>query len=350
MSTPATGRRSAHPDLTTTYLGLRLDGPVIASAGPLTGRTDSLLELEAAGAAAVVLPSLFEEELVAEELSLHEALELGTQSYAEALDFFPAVDSYDVGPDRHLRLLDEAKRVLTIPVVASVNATRPGSWERYATLMADAGADAIELNIYAMAADASRTAAQVEEGYLEVVREVRAAVAVPLAVKLSPYFSSFAHFAHAVVDAGADGLVLFNRFYQPDLDLATLSVRPTVELSTPSELRLPLRWLATLRPQLPGTSLAATSGIHRAEDVAKALLVGADVACTTSAVLHHGPEHLRTVLTDLVEWLVDHDYESVDQLRGSMSAAGAEDPSAFERANYVKALTGYHPPPRGTTR
>jgi dihydroorotate dehydrogenase (fumarate) len=242
---------------------------------------ETLRQLEAAGASAAVLPSLFEEELVNEELSMHEALEQGTNSFAESLDYFPHTDFYDIGPDRHIRLVEEAKRVLSIPVIASVNAAHAGSWKRYATMMADAGADAIELNVYAMATDPSRAAADVEASYLDIVREVREAVTVPLAVKLSPYFSSLPQFCAAVVAAGADGLVLFNRFYQPDLNLNTLEVQPTVELSTPAELRLPLRWLAILRPQLRGTSLAATSGVHSAEDVIKALLVGADVACMT---------------------------------------------------------------------
>lgn len=333
-------------DLTSTYLGLTLSGPVIASASPLTGRVDSLLQLEAAGASAAVLPSLFEEEIVADDLSLHEALEQGTNSFAESLDYFPYTDFYDAGPQRHVRLVEESKRQLSIPVIASVNAAHPGSWKSYATMMADAGADAIELNVYAMATDPRLSAAEVESSYLDLVRDVRAAVSVPLAVKLSPYFSSLPHFAAAVVDAGADGLVLFNRFYQPDLDLGSLQVRPTVDLSVPAELRLPLRWLAILRPQLPTTSLAATSGVHSAQDVAKALLVGADVACMTSAVLRHGPGHVSGVLDGLRAWLRDNEYESVDQLRGSVSSAGAEDPAAFERANYVKVLSSYQPTPQ----
>jgi dihydroorotate dehydrogenase (fumarate) len=332
-------------DLTSTYLGLRLSGPVIASASPLTGKVESLRQLEAAGASAVVLPSLFEEELVDEELSIHEALEQGTNSFAESLDYFPDTDFYDLGPQRHVRLVEEAKRALAIPVIASVNAARSGSWQRYATMMAEAGADAIELNLYAMAADPSLGSGDVEESYLDVVREVRAAVGVPLAVKLSPYFSCLPHFAAAVVAAGVDGLVLFNRFYQPDLDLQTLDVTPTVELSRPAELRLPLRWLAILRPQLRGTSLAATSGVHSADDVVKALLVGADVACMTSAALRYGPAHFRTVLDGLVTWLQDNEYESVAQLRGSVSTAGAQDPAAFERANYVRVLSSYQPAP-----
>jgi dihydroorotate dehydrogenase (fumarate) len=332
-------------DLTSTYLGLTLSGPVIASAGPHTSRMETLLQLEAAGVSAAVLPSLFEEEIVDEELSMHEAFEQGTNAFAESLDYFPGTDFYDIGPQRHVRLVSEAKRRLSIPVIASVNAAHVGSWQRYATMMADAGADAIELNIYAMPGDPALGAADVEESYLDIVRAVRGAVRVPLAVKLSPFFSSLPHFAAEVVAAGADGLVLFNRFYQPDLNLRTLEVKPTVELSTPAELRLPLRWLAILRPQLRGTSLAATSGIHGAKDAIKALMVGADVACMTSALLLLGPQHARTVLDGLTTWLEENEYESVAQLRGSVSSAGAEDPAAFERANYVRVLSSYQPAP-----
>jgi dihydroorotate dehydrogenase (fumarate) len=242
--------------------------------------------------------------------------------------------------------VEEAKAQLSIPVIASVNAAHMGSWPRYATMMADAGADAIELNIYAMTTDPARTAADVEAEYLDIVRVVRAAVQVPLAVKLSPYFSSLPHFANAVVRSGADGLVLFNRFYQPDLNLRTLKIKPTLELSVPGELRLPLRWLAILRPQLPGTSLAASTGVHSAKDVAKALLVGADVVGMTSSVLQHGPGHVRVVLDKLVTWMEDNEYESVAQLRGSASVAGAEDPAAFERANYLRVLSSYRPAPK----
>ncbi|MDQ1295611.1 MAG: hypothetical protein QG608_3496 [Actinomycetota bacterium] len=335
------------PDLSTTYLGLRLGSPIIASAGPLTGRVESLLELEYAGVGAAVLPSLFEEEIEQEELSLHEALEQGANQFAEALDYFPSTDFGELGPERHVRLVQEAKQRLSIPVIASVNAARTGSWSRYATMMADAGADAIELNVYAVAANPKLTAAEVEENSLDVIREVREAVNVPLALKLSPYFSSLPHFAARAVHAGVDGLVLFNRFYAPDLDLHTLAVRPRVELSTSAELRLPLRWLGILRPQLPETDLAATSGIHSHQDVLKALLVGANVACTTSAVLEKGPGHVRTMLNGLRDWLTEREYTSVDQLRGSVSTASAEDPEAFERSNYVKVLSSFQPaPPR----
>ncbi|HEY6798814.1 MAG TPA: dihydroorotate dehydrogenase-like protein [Kineosporiaceae bacterium] len=327
------------PDLRTTYLGLPLSGPVIASAGPLTGRLEDLLRLEDAGAAAVVLPSLFEEEVIDEELLLDEHLEQGTNSYAESVDYFPVLPELELGAERHLRLLGEAKERLGIPVIASLNAVHPGSWERYAGEFVAAGADAVELNLYSMATDPTRDAATVEAGYLEVIAGVRKAVNVPLAVKLSPYLSSTAHFAAAAVATGVDGLVLFNRFYTPDLDLSTFGVAPRLELSTSADLRLPLRWIGVLRPQLPATSLAATSGVHAAEDVAKALLVGANVACMTSALIKKGPQHLRTVLDGLESWMEGSLYASVAEMRGSASAAGVADPGGFERAQYVRLLT-----------
>src|SRR5215207_3485126 len=244
-------------DLRTTYLGLRLHSPLVASASPLTGHLDSLLALQEAGAAAVVLPSLFQEEVENDSLQLHERLETGALSFPEATDFFPELEFGDVGPWGHVKLTSAAKDMLRIPVIASINGTTPGGWVYYAQAMEQAGADAIELNLYAVAADSTRSGADVEAGYLEVVRRVRAAVDIPLAVKLSPFFSSTAHFARRVAETGADGLVLFNRFYQPDIDLDTLDVLPRVALSDPRELRLPLRWLAILRPQLTTTSLAS---------------------------------------------------------------------------------------------
>jgi len=327
--------------LDTTYLGLRLRSPLIASASPLTGRIDTLVALEQAGAAAVVLPSLFEEEVESESMRLHERLETGANSFPEAGDFFPELEFDDIGPQRHVKLTAAAKDALQIPVIASVNGITPGGWVRYAQLMVEAGADAIELNLYSVAADPSRSAGEVESNYLETVRLVRAAVTVPLAVKLSPFLSSTAHFAHAVVEAGADGLVLFNRFYQPDIDLETLDVLPRVELSDPRELRLPLRWLAILRPQLRTTSLAATTGVHSGYDAAKALLVGADAVMMTSALLRNGPRHIARVEAELAAWLAERDYASVNQLRGSVSHFAATDPTGFERANYLRTLASY---------
>ena len=326
-------------ELATTYLGLALATPIVASAGPLNDNVDVVQRLEAAGASAVVMPSLFEEEVLAEELMLNRSLEAGSERFAEALDYFPDVPEIATAGDRYVRRVVQLKEAVHIPVIASLNATTPGGWVRYAALLADAGADAIELNLYHIASDPNRTGAQVEDDRLAVVETVRATIDIPLAVKLSPYFSSMANFARRVVDAGADGLVLFNRFYQPDLDLEELEVVPRLDLSTPAELRLPLRWLAILRPLLdPHVSLAATSGVHSGLDAAKAIAVGADVAMTTSSLLHNGPEHVGTIVTELQEWLRSHEYVGVGQLRGSMSHASTPDPAAFERANYMKVL------------
>jgi dihydroorotate dehydrogenase (fumarate) len=333
------------PDLTTRYLGLELRSPIVASASPLTGEPATARLVEEAGAAALVLPSLFEEEILHEELELNRSLEAGSDHYAEALDYFPPVHELPTAGDRYLALVETVKAQSSVPVIASLNATRAGAWARHAALIEAAGADALELNLYHLAADPTRNAADMEAADLAVVHEVRAALAIPLAVKLSPYYSAMAHFASEVVAADADGLVLFNRFYQPDLDLEELEVVNRIELSRPWELRLPLRWIAILRPQLgPAVSLGATSGVHEGTDVVKALMVGADVAMLTSALLAHGPDHLRQVEQDLVAWMVDHEYDSVDQLRGSATQATSGDPSAFERANYVKALHSWSTP------
>ncbi len=326
-------------DLSTRYLGLELRSPLVASPSPLTRDPDSAARLVEAGAAALVLPSLFEEEILEEENELNRALEAGSDQFAEALDYFPAITSYAGTGDQYLDRLRRLKARVAVPVIASLNASTPGGWVRYARLMQDAGADALELNLYHVAADPSKTAIDMEARDLEVIGGVRAAIDIPLAVKLSPYYSAFASFARRVVDAGADGLVLFNRFYQPDLDLESLDVVARLELSRPSELRLPMRWIAILRPQLPpGVSLAATSGIHGGTDAIKALMVGADVTMMTSALLRQGPGHIRTVEAEILAWMADHEYESVAQLRGSASQAAVENPSAFERANYRNVL------------
>jgi dihydroorotate dehydrogenase (fumarate) len=333
------------PDLTTRYLGLELRSPIVASASPLNGEPATARLVEEAGAAALVLPSLFEEEIVHEEVELSRALDAGTEHFAEALDYFPGVPGFTTAGDRYLALVETMKAQSSVPVIASLNATRPGEWARYGALLESAGADALELNLYHVAADPSRSAADMEAADLAVVHEVRAALAIPLAVKLSPYYSAMAHFAREVVAADADGLVLFNRFYQPDLDLEELEVVNRIELSRPWELRLPLRWIAILRPQLgPAVSLAATSGVHEGTDVVKALMVGADVAMLTSALLARGPDRLRQVEQELVGWMVEHEYDSVGQLRGSATQATSGDPSAFERANYITALHSWSAP------
>ena len=331
-------------DLGTTYLGLPLASPIVASASPLTGELDTARRIVDAGAAAIVLPSLFEEEILREEVELNLALEAGAEHFAEALDYFPGVPEIATAADRYIAKVARLKAAVDVPVIASLNATSPGGWTRYAALLAEAGADAIELNLYHVAADPDRSAADVEDEKLAVVAAVRGAITVPLAVKLSPYFSSTAHFARRVVEAGADGLVLFNRFYQPDIDLDALDVVPRLELSSPWELRLPLRWIAILRPLLQGTSLAATSGIASGADAAKAIAVGADVAMMTSAILRFGPGHVATVTAELQRWLDEHDYVGVSQLRASMSHTATADPAAFERANYHKVLHSWTAP------
>jgi dihydroorotate dehydrogenase (fumarate) len=331
--------------LDTSYLGLDLRSPIVASSGPLTGDPDTAARLADAGAGALVLPSLFEEEIVHDQVELTSVLEAGAEHFAEALDYFPEVPAYPSALDRYIANLRAIKARVSIPVIASLNAASAGGWVRYGRLLGDAGADALELNLYRVAADPACSASHIEADDLALIAEVKAAVAVPVAVKLSPFYSAMADFAVRAVGAGADGLVLFNRFYQPDLDVDTLEIVPRLELSSPWELRLPLRWIAILHPLLQGrTSLAATSGVETGADVAKALLVGADVAMTTSAVLRHGPAHLRTLERDLVAWMADHEYESVAQLRGSVSHATSDNPSAFERANYVRTLHSWTSP------
>ena len=336
-------------DLTTSYLGLSLRSPIVASASPITRDLRAVEQLLAAGAGAIVLPSLFEEEIIHEEIQLNRALEAGSNHFAEALDYFPTVREMADAGRRYLDDLECIKVASTVPVIGSLNATSTGGWSRYAKLIEDAGADALELNLYRVAADPHRSAAEMEATDLDVIAAVRAQIRIPLAVKLSPYYSAMANFATRVADAGADGLVLFNRFYQPDLDLDTLDVVPRVELSQPWELRLPLRWIAILRPQLPHVSLAATSGIGQGTDVVKVLMVGADVAMTTSSLLRHGPAHLSSMEADLRAWMADHEYDSVSQLQGSASQATSDNPSAFERANYMRTLHSWVTPDSDTS-
>ena len=332
-------------DLRTRYLGLELRSPIVASAAPPNREPATAGLLERAGAGAIVLPSLFEEEILAEEIELNRSLEQGTEHFAEALDYFPAVEGFVGAADRYLASLERVKARVTVPIIASLNADSAGGWVRYARLIQDAGADALELNLYRVAADPRKTAADIEATDLGLIEAVRAAVTIPLAIKLSPYYSAFANFAAAAIGAGANGLVLFNRFYQPDLDLEALEVVPRVELSHSWEMRLPVRWIATLRPQLgPDVSLAASSGAHAGTDVIKGLMVGADVVMMTSALLRHGPEHVATVEAELRAWMADHEYESVAQLRGSASHATAENPSAFERAYYMQTLRSWVAP------
>jgi dihydroorotate dehydrogenase (fumarate) len=294
---------------------------------------------------AIVLPSLFEEEIVAEEIGLSRSLEQGAEQFAEALSYFPAVNSFVGAADRYLAAIKRLKARAGVPIIASLNASTAGGWVRYARAIEDAGADGLELNLYRVAADPRRTAFEMESADLELIHSVRTSVTIPLAVKLAPYYSALANFAAHAAEAGAEGFVLFNRFYQPDIDIESGDVVPRLELSQPWELRLPVRWIGILRPQLgAGVSLAASSGIQSATDAVKALMVGADVVMMTSALLRHGPEHVGTVLTGLRAWLTEHEYTSVHQLLGSATAARVSDPAAFERANYLTTLRSWTTP------
>ncbi len=337
-------------DLRTRYLGLDLRSPLVASASPLTGDLDGLRRLEAAGAAAVVLPSLFEEQITHELVEIDRFLSVGLETQPEATAYSPELDDYNTGIWSYLALAEKASSSLRVPVIGSLNGVTPGGWVRHATRLQEAGVAAIELNVYDVATDPAVSGAELEARYLELVAAVRAAVQVPLAVKLSPFFTAVANVALRLVEAGADGLVLFNRFYQPDLDLDALAVRPRLVLSTSDELRLPLRWVAILHGRVRA-SLAVTTGVHTGEDAAKALLAGADVAMMASELLRHGPERLRVVEQELVDCLAEHDLTSLGEVRGSLSQRGVPDPAAFERANYMRTLLSYAPrePDAGAT-
>ena len=327
-------------DLRTTYLGLELRSPLVASASPLSGEVDGLRRLEAAGAAAAVLPSLFEEQLTHDQVELDRLLETTAEHVGEALSYFPDLTDYNTGPSSYLELIGNAKRAVAIPVIASLNGVTPGGWVRHARRMQDAGADALELNLYAVATDPAVGGAELEARYLDLVAAVRASVTIPVAVKLSPFFTAIANVAVRVAEAGADGLVLFNRFYQPDLDIDALDVVPRLVLSSSDELRLPLRWIAILYGQVRA-SLAATSGVHTGMDAAKVLFAGADVAMMTSALLRHGPGYVAEVERQLVALLEERDYASVAELRGSMSRRSMPDAAGFERANYMRMLASW---------
>ena len=327
-------------DLTTTYLGLNLKNPIVPSAGPLSHTVDSMKRLEDAGASAIVMYSLFEEQIVHDAAELNYFLTQGTESFAEALTYFPEADDYNLGPEEYVEHIHRAKGALGIPVIGSLNGVSSGGWVKFARKIEEAGADAIELNVYYIPTDPALTGTTVEERYIEVLRAVKSTVKIPVAIKLSPFFSSMANMARRLDDAGANGLVLFNRFYQPDFDLEVLEVTPNVILSTPQAMRLPLRWVAILHGQVKA-SIAATSGIHTTQDVLKMLMAGADVTMMCSALLKHGAGRIGEVLTELTRWMEEHEYESVRQMKGSMSQKSVADPAAFERANYMKALNSY---------
>ena len=328
-------------NLETTYLNLRLRSPLVPSASPLAQELANLRAMEDAGAGAVVLHSLFEEQIEQESRTLRHYMTSGMDLHAEALSYFPEPETFRFGPDEYLEHLARARKALGIPVIASLNGSTPGGWTAYARRMQEAGAAAVELNLYEVPADPDVTSQEIEQRHLEVVREVRRVLSIPLAVKIGPYFSTPANMAARLGRAGADGLVLFNRFYQPDIDLEDLAVKPNLRLSSSDDLRLRLRWIAILCGRVP-VSLAATGGVHDHEDVLKALMAGADVAMLCSALLKRGIGHLAVVVAGLRRFLEEREYVSVEQLKGSMSQRACDDPTAFERASYMKALAGYH--------
>ena len=324
-------------DLSTQYLRLNLRTPLVASASPLSQDLSSIRQLEDAGASAVVLYSLFEEQLKQESLELDFYLSEGTESHPESLSYFPEPSEFLLGPDDYLEHVRKAKAAVNIPVIASLNGSSVGGWIQYATQIEEAGADALECNIYWIVTDPNMTSAEVEQHYIDIVQAVKTAVHIPVAIKLSPFFSNFANMAKRIDAAGADGMVLFNRFYQPDIDLETLELAPHVLLSTPQAMRLPLTWVGILHGRVKA-SLAATSGIHGAEDVIKLLMVGADVTMLCSTLLRNGINHLRSIEQGVRQWMESHEYGSVEQMKGSMSQLRCADPSAFERAQYMRAV------------
>ena len=327
-------------DLSTRYLGLGLKHPVVASASPLTSTIDNLKRLEDAGVAAVVLPSLFEEQIEHDEMATHNLMLYGAELSPEARGFFPEQQQYNTGPDRYLKLIADAKKSLQVPVIASLNGYTPGGWTGIAKQLEQAGADAIELNVYFLATNLDDSSAAVEARYIDLVKSVAGQVKIPVAIKVAPYFSAMANMASRLSQAGAAGLVLFNRFLQPDIELDELQVAPHLVLSTSDELRLALRWIAILRGRVK-SSLAATGGAHTPEDVLKLLLAGADCVMVASSLLKKGPAHVGVLVRGVREWLAEREYSSVEQMKGSLSQQSCPDPDAFERANYMKALTSY---------
>jgi dihydroorotate dehydrogenase (fumarate) len=327
-------------DLSTTYLGLELKNPIVPSASPLSRDVDMVRALEENGASAIVMYSLFEEQIRHESQELDYFLTHGTESFAESLSYFPKAEDYAVGPEEYIEHIQRLKEAVTIPIIASLNGFTPGGWTDYARKIEAAGADALELNVYYVATDPQFGGQKVEDLYIELLKLVKSKIKIPVAVKLSPYFSSLSAMAKRLEEAGANGLVLFNRFYQPDLDLETLEVVPNLKLSTSQNLRLPLRWIAVLYGRI-ATSLAASSGVDLPEDVIKMLMVGADITMVCSTLLRNGPTRIKDLLKGVRDWMKDHEYESVEQLKGSMSQIACGDPAAFERANYMKVLHSY---------
>ncbi len=333
-------------DLSTTYLGLSLEHPVMPSASPLTEKLEGIERLADAGAPAIVMHSLFEEQINHESHTLDHFLSYGSESFAEALSYFPDLDSYRTGPDAYLELIRQAKERVDVPIIASLNGVSDGGWVEHARLMEEAGADALELNIYYIPTRPEMTGAEVEQMYVDVVRHVRRTVSIPVAVKVGPFFSAFANMARRFHEAGADGLVLFNRFYQPDFDLEALDVVPRLNLSTSADLLLPLQWVAILYGRVP-VDLALSGGVHTHEDALKGLMAGANVVMMTAELLKRGVQRIGEIVADMKQWMEEHEYESVAQMRGSMSQQHVANPDAFERANYMKTLRSWRPDPTG---
>jgi dihydroorotate dehydrogenase (fumarate) len=327
-------------DLTTKYLGLTLRNPLVASASPLAESVQNIVQMEDAGIAAVVLPSLFEEQLQLESETLDEDLSRGVDEFSEAVTYLPNLTSYNMGPDGYLELIQNATRRVAIPIIASLNGSTPGGWLTYAREMERAGATAIELNLYTIESDVNRPSHEVERSYCEIVEQVKANVKIPIAVKISPFFSAMANMARRLAHAGADGLVLFNRFYQPDFDPETLEVIPRLELSRPYELLLRMHWTAILYGKVDA-SLAVTGGVHETEDVLKAVMAGASAVMMTSALLQNGIRHAHRIIEALKRWLEDHEYQSIRQMTGCMSQGAIAHPGALERGNYMKVLSSY---------
>lgn len=327
-------------DLSTTYLGKKLKNPLVPSASPLSRDTSSIKLMEDSGAGAVVLESLFEEQILHEKNEMDHYLSQGSESFAESLSYFPESDMYNFGPDEYLNHVRKAKEAVGIPVIASLNGVSSGGWIEYARKMQQAGADAIELNSYYLATDPEKSSTEIEDNYVEVLKEVKKAVTIPVAYKLSPFFTSLSSMARRFDEAGADGLVLFNRFYQPDIDLENLEVVPNLVLSTSESMRLPLRWIAILYGKIKA-NMAATTGIHTADDVLKMLMAGADVTMLCAVLFQHGIGKIGSILTEIEKWMEDHEYESIEQLKGSMSHKSVPEPAAFERANYMRVLKSY---------
>lgn len=327
-------------DLSTTYLGMKLKNPLVASSSPLTQKVESIQKMEEAGVSALVLYSLFEEQIVQESLKLHHDLLRGSESYAEALSYLPDYGQYSIGPEKYIDHIKKVKKAVNIPVIGSLNGVTTGGWIEYAQKIEQAGADALELNLYYLAADPEMTSSALEDNYIHLVQDIRRQVDIPIAVKLSPFFTALPNFARRLQQAGANGLVLFNRFYQPDLDLENLEVVPNLVLSNSYEVRLPLRWIAILYGKI-GVDFALTSGVHTAEDMLKAVMAGANVTTIASTLLQNGIEASTNILSTAKKWMEDHEYESISQMRGSMSQQAVGDPATFERANYMRVLSSY---------